>query len=502
MLNKINKAGFVVSIFVIGAGAALYFTGNLHFGSAESANSGQDPHDDHNHGQAESACGEFCNEHNVPEAECTRCNPSLIAGFKAAGNWCAEHNLPESQCTICNPGLRAAEHSGQDYSEVTHLETAECEHGVKTIDCNECRYELGVVKVEDAVRDSLVQVTEVQEIEQAAVLTMTGRINLDPSRVVEVVSTGAGQVRKALKTLGDKVSEGDEMAVIYSPDLGMAKAQFIETGARLELAAATFSREEELHEKQITSEADFLAARNEFEAAKAYFAAAEKRLRLFGLTDEQIASVKDEKTNGHFAELTLRAPQAGTVVTQNISAGSLVDTTKSLYTIADMSKLWVWCDVYEKDLELIQKQLAEGKTIKSSLAVKAFPSSRFAGRIDMLDSRVDPHTRTARVRIRVDNESGRLMPGMFVEAEVTVPTGDRIKAVPTTAVLSDENKSFVFRHYKDNYWVRNDVLTGDTQGRFTQIVSGLPDRSKVICSGAFMLKSDILREKMGAGCAH
>jgi len=443
-LLKTNNLGTALFIFIVLTGTILWFSGYLHFGSRSFAD----------------------------------------VGILDAGHG-DEH---ESQ--INEPISR--EHS---------LEEAMCEHGIRTIDCDKCRFELGVVKLQPSVVNALIETTVVQDKPRTTTLKLTGQVQLDKTRTVDVVSTGSGQVRRVEKLLGQEVAKGDTLAVIHSADLGAGKAQFLEVQARLELAISTFEREKELYEKKISSEADYLSALSELKAAQAYYAAAEKRLRLFGLDTEQISTIKDEKENGLFAELVLRAPQSGTIIAQDISAGALVDTIQSLYTIADLSNVWVWYDLYEKDLAVLHGRLSSGRTVLAKVRVKAFEGEVFDGVVDLIGSQVDEHTRTVKLRVQVKNEERKLKPGMFARAEISVPLEGSITAVPSSAVLSDEGKAFVFQLWKENLWVRRDVRVGEDQGGMVEVLNGITKGATVVSRGAFMLKSDILREKMGAGCA-
>jgi len=500
-LQKANHFGTALSVFVILAGTILWLTGNLHFGPRRIAEAGGVLDDGGNeHGNQVNE--HICTEHGVPELLCVRCNPSLAATFKAKGDWCAEHNLPESQCTFCNPDLAESSRSVVDSTfDLSALEKVMCEHGVATVECESCRFEIGVVKLQPSLAKALVETAVVHAGPAKKTLRLTGQVQLDQTRVINVVPTGSGQVKRVEKLLGQDVVKGDVLAVIHSADLGQAKAQFLQVQSRLELATSTFEREKELHEEKVSSKADYLSALNELKAAQAYYAAAERRLRLFGLGSEQIGAVKSEKENSQFAELVLRAPQAGTIIAQNVSTGALVDTTESLYKIADLSNVWVWYDLYEKDLALLHDRLSSGKTVVAKVRVKAFEAEVFDGVVDLIGSQVDEHTRTIKVRVQVRNEERKLKPGMFAEAEISVPLKGNITAVPSSAVLSDEGRSFVFQHWKDDLWVRRDVHLGRNHGGFAEVLNGIPTGATIVTRGAFMLKSDILREKMGAGCA-
>ena len=103
--------------------------------------------------------------------------------------------------------------------------------------------------------------------------------------------------------------------------------------------------------------------------------------------------------------------------------------------------------------------------------------------------------------MQVKNPERKLRPGMFAEVEVMIPGEGRIAAVPRNAIMSDAGENFLFQHWKEDLWVRMDVTVGSIHGDFAEILSGVPTGTTIVTGGAFMLKSDILREKMGAGCA-
>lgn len=382
------------------------------------------------------------------------------------------------------------------------LEKVTCEHQIPIIDCDHCRYEVGVVKITDSVSNALIQTGLVEDIERKTVLKFTGQVQLDRTRTVDVVPTASGRVEQVSKLLGERVDKGDVLAVIHSADLGQVKADFLEVQANLDLTQATFKREKELYEEKITSQADYLKALNELKAVQAAYAAADRRLRLFGLGTEHIAGIKDEKENGAFASLILRAPQAGTIIAQNISVGAMVETTESLFTITDLSNLWVWCDIYEKDLAALHEPFEKGQSLNAVVQVSAFAESAFVGEVDLVGNLMDENTRTVKMRVQVKNPEKTLRPGMFAELAVMIPGEGHITAVPRNAVMSDAGNFFVFRHLKDDLWIRSDVIPGHSQGGFVEILKGVSAADRIITSGTFMLKSEVLKEKMGAGCAH
>ncbi|MHC4689092.1 MAG: efflux RND transporter periplasmic adaptor subunit [Planctomycetota bacterium] len=451
MWEKIKLIGTRLSALFILIGVILWLTGNLHFGPVQS-------------------------------------NVQMDSGHAESST----HTQGVNQSSVHEHGSNA---------DISNLESAVCEHLVRTIDCDNCRYELGVVKIQPSVAKALIQTSVVDDKKLARKLKLTGQIQLDTTRTVDVVPAGSGRVERVVKQLGEEVEEGEALAVIHSADFGQAKAGFLEVQAKLELAQATVNREKELYEKEISSQADYLSALNGFKAAEANFAAAEKRLRLFGLEAKQIVAIKSEKENGNFAELVLCAPRAGTIIKQNISTGKLVENTESLFTVADLSNVWIWCDVYEKDLAILHEQLTEDKTMKAKVHVKAFEGVEFEGTVDLIGSLMDEHTRTVKVRIQAVNPEDKLKPGMFADVEISIPFEEQMTVIPRSAVLNDDGRAFVFQHLKDDLWLRRDVVLGKSQETFVEVIDGLSKGSEIVSGGAFMLKSDILREKMGAGCA-
>ncbi|HPD14832.1 MAG TPA: efflux RND transporter periplasmic adaptor subunit [Planctomycetota bacterium] len=545
--------------------------------------------DAHEHGEACAHEGEadWCAEHKVPESACTRCNPGLIAKFKEKGDWCDGHNLPESQCVKCNPD--AAAKLKPPPAVAAAAAQARCEHGVAKIDCDNCRFEVGAVKVRPDVAKALLKPARVQHQELATTMRLTGQVQLDETRVVDVAPPAPGRVVRVQAVLGQAVSEGDVLAIVHSAEFGVAKAGYLDAWTKLELARreqerqaalsgalekalehlatdhgvpgkcdplrgnclpqaplgewrakllgaaaklrlahSVYGREKALLDKQASSRAEFEQAEHELHAAQVEYTAlvdeaqlglhleklradnaarqaeialtaAEQQLHIFGLDDAAVAALRTEKENGGFAHLAVRAPRAGTILTRAAAEGKFVEAKESLFALGDLSNVWVWCNVYERDLGPLHAALAEGQPPHACVRVAAFGDEPFCGVIDLIGSIVDEKTRTVRVRVQVDNAQGKLKPGMFANVEIQFASGKQAAFVPREAVLADEGRQFVFQEMQDGLWLRRDVATGRTQGRLVEIVSGLDPDATVAAGGAFMLKSDILRSKMGAG---
>ena len=595
MLKKLSHAGSALVVFVLIAGVLLWYTGMLHIGPVEDIAAPKAEEESDGELDAQETDGAWCAEHNVPESACTRCNPSLVAAFKAKGDWCGEHGLPESQCLPCNPGLKAVFQQQRTAAEVelSDLEKGRCEHGKQTVHCDRCRFEIGAVKLEPGVAKALIKSGRVEKHDKASILHLTGEVQSDPTRVVDVPPAAEGRVVSITGLLGQPVAKGDVLAVLHSAELGEARARdlavhtqleivqqeydrqvrvnaaltgllkrleggktdLVATGtkngaangssaeaigekkskllgaaSRLRLAQSVYEREKDLHTQKISSKADYEKARQELQSAEAEYAAAveevqlnmkldqlravgalkkarvaintsQHRLRMYGLDDKAIQEFHQAKDPAGFGRLEVKAPRAGTIIAQTASVGKYVETTQSLYTIADLSHLWVWADLYERDLAVVHARLSSGKQLEAIVRVSAFGDKDFPGTVDLAGSTLDEHTRTVKLRIRVENPQRMLKPGMFAKIEVRVPLGGSVSMVPREAVVSDEGTSFVFVRWKSDFWVRRNVIVGRDQGRLVEILDGVTSDDIVAVGGSFMLKSDILRAKMGAGCA-
>ncbi|MBM4040613.1 MAG: efflux RND transporter periplasmic adaptor subunit [Planctomycetes bacterium] len=583
--SALSHAGWALFVFTSLTGVFLWRTGSLQLrlGATAPATTPADPHAGHDHGEAKEDRHDGCGgcEHDAKEEGHAGCS------HEEGVDWCAEHNLPESQCVKCNPEAAAKLKPPPAAAEAAAR--AKCEHGVATIDCDNCRFEVGAVKVRPDVAKALLKTAKVEQREIVPTLRFTGSVQLDTSRVTDVTPPASGKLVEVNARLGQGVKKGDVLAIVHSAEFGEAKAAYLDAYTKVELAhkeqerqaavgaalarlierlaewrqgdlkadpktlqgakeplgewkskllgaaarlrgaRSVHEREKALVEKQVGTKAELEQAEQELHTAEVELAglleeaqlnlkldglraetavrqaeaaadAAEQRLHIFGSDHELCEGIRARKGNGEFAHLPVKAPMDGTVTAQHVTEGRYVKDETALFTLADLSNLWVWCSVYERDLAALQAGLADGKPLQATVRVAAFGDEPFCGAIDLVDSTVDEHTRTIRVRVQLDNTQGKLKAGMFASVEVKLPNNAKPAAlVPRDAVLADEGKQFVFQEIKDGLWLRRDVVTGRTQDGLVEVVSGLEADATVAAGGAFMLKSDILRGKMGAG---
>jgi len=370
---------------------------------------------------------------------------------------------------------------------VAELSGSSCEHGKKTFECDECRYQVGFVRAPAALFEGgLLKATKAERQKVAAPIVLTGEVRFDDRRVAHVSSQVEGVIRKVHVALGDWVRAGQPLVEIDSVAVSEAQAAYHEAQAMLELARRNHQRQSELRAENISSEREYLEAKQEFEAAQVRATGALGKLKRLGAEGER--------------GLVLRAPMDGSAFEVHGVPGELAKVEESLVTVGDNRSVWVWADLYERDIAAVQRARAAQK-LAAFVSVKAYPGEEFPGSVSLVSQAMDQASRTVKVRVAVENGDGRLLAGMFATVKVFLPGDEEAIALPRDAVLEDEGRSFVFVHDHGEYYVRRPVEVGREWAGVVEIKKGLEPMQTVVADGAFLMKSDVLRSKMGAGCA-
>ena len=324
-------------------------------------------------------------------------------------------------------------------------------------------------------------------------LSLPGEIVFNEDRVVSLVPRVSGIVRKVNKTVGDRVAAGEIMAVIDSRELADAKAEYLAAVARRDLADAGFKREKTLYNKKISSEQDFLDARQAATEVGIELRTAEQKLHALGYTEKDLTSLFSE----HDTTITryeLKAPFAGVVTAKHVSLGKSLEGNVEIFTVADLSCVWVNLTVYMKDLEAVYKgQKVNLKVDHSGLQIQ--------GEVSMIPPFVDEATRSATARIVVDNIDGRWRPGTFVTGHINVSENDAALVVPLDAVQIIENKSVVFVEHEGVFEIIP-VQTGRSDRKHVEILAGLEPGAEYVAEGAFSLKATVVTSTLDSHAGH
>jgi cobalt-zinc-cadmium efflux system membrane fusion protein len=312
----------------------------------------------------------------------------------------------------------------------------------------------------------------------------------------------AGRVSEVRAHSGDAVAAGDTLLVVDSPELGEAQSEYLQrrvlastAGPALELARLGLARAKELYEtvqgvalaEVQRREAELRAAERDQEIARAAQAAAYNRLLLLGMTEEGIGRL--EETGKVETRLAVTAPIAGRVVELSAMLGELVGPEKDrLAVVGDLSVLWAIAEVSESRLA----EVALGAPAR--VQVPALGQEGGAGSVSAIATVLEPSTRTAEVRIVVQNTDGTLLPGMFVQVEIDSArtAGAPVLAVPDEAVLNVEGHSSVFVPLEagGRVFCKHEVEVGAPIGAQLPVLSGLSEGELVVVSSAFRLKAE------------
>jgi len=393
----------------------------------------------------------------------------------------------------------AAEEETSDLDRpVDELFAATCEHGKKTHECDECRYEVGVVKAPaDLFEGGLLRSATVEKRRVEVPLLLTGEVQFDERRVVHVSSQAEGIIHKVHATVGDRVQRGQPLVEIDIVELGEAQAAYLEARGMLGLARRNLERLEMLRQEGIVSEREYFQAQQELEAAEIRSGGALGKLTRLGMAESEARSLTQETATGR---LVLRAPASGRVLEMHAVPGEVAKTEAPLVTVGDNAALWVWADLYERDLSTVTRAQAR-QSLSVLVSVRAYPDEEFPGTVDFISPSMNTASRTVKLRIAVDNPAGKLVAGMFANIKLFLPGEDQATVVPRDAVLEDEGRAFVFIRQQGEYFVRREVEPGRAFAGWLEITAGPDVGQEIVADGAFILKSDVLRSKMGAGCA-
>ncbi len=466
------------------------------------------------HGLKKSACP-FCNpeivreqgecaEHGVPEALCWICRPELLAVYQSTNDWCGGHDRPESLCYLCNPEREAivaamlapidrAASSGALSTTAADDDVSERPRSSRppSVSCTTSSTRV-ILASPDVAKNAGFEFSRIERRAISQTLECNVEIAYDANHYARVSSRVAGVVQSVAKDVGTAVEAGDLLAVVDSAELAFAKAEYLQAKEMVRLWDKNHEATHALVEKGIASSQEDLAAENKLAEATIQLSKASQQLRVLGLTPAQIETIEPEHDTSPLLSLT--APFAGEIVERSAVMGETVDPTKPLFSIADTRVMWAELDVYEKDIALVRV----GQPVV--VHVDGLRGEPFAGTVTWISRQIDPKTRTLRARAELPNDSGNLRANMFGRAEITIRDRESMVVVPRSAVQWDGCCNVAFVKMTDTSYQPRKLLLGAEAGEFFEVRNGLTDSDVVVTQGSFMLKTEIMKSSIGAGC--
>lgn len=373
-----------------------------------------------------------------------------------------------------------AEEAGHDHKEGDHKKTASAaqeahdEHGEQ---------EERLVKLsEEQVKKAGIAIQAVGPAKLQAATEFPGEIRFNEDRTAHVVPRLAGTVEQVAANLGESVRKGQLLAVIASNSLSDQRSELLTAQERRDAARVTFEREKKLWQDKISAEQDYLQAQSALREADIAVRNANQKLAAVGATG----------STGNLNRFELRAPFDGTVVEKHLALGEAVKEDASIFTVSDLRSVWSEFNVAPKDLATVRV----GQRV--SVSSTAF-ESKVEGTISYVGALLGEQTRTARARVTLTNPDGAWRPGLFVTVSVFGENQDVPLTVAADAVQTIENQTMVFKAMAGGFEAVP-VKVGRSDGRTTEVLSGLKAGDQVASKNTFVLKSEL--GKASAGHEH
>jgi cobalt-zinc-cadmium efflux system membrane fusion protein len=402
-------------------------------------------------------------EHGVLAPACPKCNPALAAVYQAKGDWCPDHGLPMSFCPIHHP-----EKGGRPAADVSRDEAP--------ADGTKVRFK----SPEIAARAGIV-VAKAEARADEGGLAALATISWDATRVALVSARAPGVVRELKVDVGSRVRRGEPLAALDSAEVGGERAAIDAARARLALEEAELARRAGLGPAGAISVAEIDRARAERDAARAELRAAEAALGMVGA---------GEGTAGRY---TLAAPLSGVITRRVAVVGGHVEGSAVLFEVVDTSAVWADIEVPEGDLA----HVAVGQRV--SFRADVLGGRTVDGTIASIAPAIDPAKRTVLARAALSNPDGVLRANLFGAVRIATPDAAAV-SVPAAALQRAKGKELVFVRLADDLYEARRVEVVTRQGDTVVLRKGVAPGEAVVTEGSFLLKTETLKDSIGAGC--
>lgn len=313
-------------------------------------------------------------------------------------------------------------------------------------------------------------------------LSARGRITLHPDRLAHILPKVSGVAKEARKNIGDEVQQNEILAVIESREIADIKANYLAALEKEELSLALLEREKRLYDKKISAEQDYLNAKSAYEEAKINVQLGRQKLYSFGLDKEEVNTLSDQN-DPDLRIYKIRAPIDGIIINRHITKGEFIESTSTIYEIADLSKVWVEIGIYPKDILKVKK----GQTVQIELPEKR---SEAVAEIIYVSPIVQDETITSKVVAELLNKEMEWKPGTFVQVNIGTKSIDASIVIPKEAIQEINDKSVVFVKIPEGF-EKKEVRVGREDKDNVEILSGLNLGEKFASTKTFLLKADL-----------
>lgn len=301
---------------------------------------------------------------------------------------------------------------------------------------------------------------------------LSGEVSFDENKVVKVYPFSSGQVLNVNASIGDYVKAGQTLATIKSADIAGNYSDLSITGNDVVIAKRGMDNAEHLYKNGISSEKEYIEAKETYSKA----VATANKIR------EQIQINGGGRTTANGTYL-VTAPRSGYVVEKLINTGNFIrnDNNSNMFTIGDISDVWIWANVYETDISKVK----QGYT--ALVTTLAYQDSIFTGRVDKVNEVLDPITKVMKIKIVLPNPNGTLKPEMFANVAISNKETKQMLAVPASAIINDNQKSFVIVYVNNNESAIRQISLLKTANGYAYVSTGLQAGEKVITRNQILI---------------
>jgi cobalt-zinc-cadmium efflux system membrane fusion protein len=329
----------------------------------------------------------------------------------------------------------------------------------------------------EMLRDLRITTTKAESRPAGEAVSVLGELRVDEGRYAEVGSPITARAVRLLASAGDEVRAGQILVELQSGELARARAELATAASRVELAGRILARKRDLAAERITPEREVQEAESQLSIAEAEMRSARASLQALG------AGTDDEASEP--SRFTLRTPIAGTVIERSLAVGQMVDPTKPLFEIADLSRLWLVVHAFERDAVRVKVGAP------ARITLPAMPGRTFNGTVTLVGRRVEAESRTVPVRLELSNSDQTLRPGMSATAAIELSeTGGQILAVPVAALQRVQDQWVVFIPRAEGRFEIRTVGRGRDLGGEVEILTGVRPDDVVVVEGSFLLKAE------------
>ncbi|MCR6668243.1 MAG: efflux RND transporter periplasmic adaptor subunit [Methyloversatilis sp.] len=333
---------------------------------------------------------------------------------------------------------------------------------------------------------NIIKLGTVSRMELSDTLRVAGQVDFDEQRVTRIGATVTGRVTELTAMLGQQVKVGDTLAVLNSTELGAAQLAYMKARAQAQLNERNVERAQQLFAADVIGSAELQRRESELSISRAEMRAAADQLRVLGVSSKSLEKLTSTGAINSVSPVV--ATMAGTVVERLVAQGQVVQPSEVMFTVADLSRVWVEAEVPEQQAAAVQP----GQTIQ--VEIPALGQQLTAKLIFIADT-VNPMTRTIMVRSELDNSDRSLKPAMLATVLIQGRPTARL-VVPDTAIVRENNKDYLFVEVGPQQFKLTEVALGPAIGTMRPVLGGVAEGTKVVTEGAFHLNNERKRKEL------